>query len=129
MLKLWLLSFDPDLALYSNLRDYFLAATESFGVLGAFYDDKLKAIALYSKLGGKSFVHQFYGPDSRLSELLQVLGKPCELFMRKDQVLIDQTGWKAELEVTPGYVIDHEAYDGVFSRVAPRFAGTVYVTT
>jgi hypothetical protein len=36
--------------------------------------------------------------------------------------------WQLALVVTPGYVVDHPAYDGVFSRVAPRFAGHVYET-
>jgi hypothetical protein len=32
------------------------------------------------------------------------------------------------VNVTPGYVVDHPAYNGVFSRVAPRFNGAVYET-
>lgn len=133
-LRRWLMQRDPELAMHRQLRDYFLAPTASFGVMAARdpINNMLTGIVLFSRFDGKSFIHQYINDDHDapvFAQLLTEVGAPCQLFLRTQQLGIAAAvgqNWLLTLSVTPGYVVDHPAYDGVFSRVAPRFSGAVY---
>jgi hypothetical protein len=131
-LRRWLTSRDSDLAFHRQLRDYFLAPTASFGVMALRnINGTLQALAMFSRFDGKAFVHRYITDNPAAEEfgmLLAQIGLPCQIFLSTDQVIAADPRWQLTLVVTPGYVVDHPAYDGVFSRVAPRFAGHVYET-
>lgn len=131
-LRRWLMHRDSDLAMHRQLRDYFLAPTASFGVMAIRNAmGTLQALAMFSRFDGKAFVHRYITDEPSAAEfnlLLEQIGRPCQIFLSTDQLMAADPTWQMVLAVTPGYVVDHPAYDGVFSRVAPRFAGNVYET-
>lgn len=122
-LRRTLLPVDPVLAMHMQIRNYFLTAAPEFGVLAL--DQAWSSLVMYSTNGGLSFFHYYLGDVLRIDDFRLHLGKPCQAFLRENMVP-DPLTWKSVLHVTPGTVVDHPAYSGVFSRVAPRFAGTVY---
>jgi hypothetical protein len=128
-LRRWLiLQGDPDFAMHRQLKDYFLAPTTTFGtamVVDA--EDRWLAGIFFSRYNGKAFIHQYLGDYECLPDALKWLALPTQAFFRAPFVP-DPTVWDNVLNVTPGYVVDHPAYNGVFSRVAPRFNGAVYET-
>lgn len=127
-LRRWVATRDIDFAIHRQLKDYFLAPTDSFGA-AAVRDTagKIIAVGFFSRYGGKAFIHHFMGEfTAETVEKLRVwLGLPCQAFFKSGQEPTDAR-WQNVLTVTPGFVVDHPAYDGVFSRVAPRFHGAVY---
>lgn len=128
-LRRWMLPHDPVFAMHRQLKDYFLADTTLFGTVAVYEDDGAVPIAItfWSRNNGRSYIHHHMGPMSVIEDIRLWLGCPCQLFVQQTQMPdFDATGWTHELAVTPGFVVDHPAYDGVFSRVAPRFAGSVY---
>jgi hypothetical protein len=125
-LRRWLISKDPDFALHRQLKDYFLAPTSNFGTAAVRNQNgSIRTLCFFSRYNGKSYIHQYVGEVADLELLREWLGFPCQAFLRPEHTPI-APGWKKVLDVTPGFVVDHPAYDGVFSRVAPRFSGAVY---
>jgi len=125
-LRRWLLVHDPVFAMHRQLKDYFLAPTESFGVLCTFVENEIKSACFFSTYSNKSFIHLYIGDVSDLEAFRQYMKFPCQAFLRPEHAPDAASGWKNVLDVTPGFMVDHPAYNGVFSRVAPRFAGAVY---
>lgn len=125
-LRRWLMNRDTSFAMHRGLRDYFLAPTPNFGTL-AVRDDRgaLRSLCFFSRYDGKSYVHHYIGDLADRDDLITYLGFPCQAFFKEGQEPTDPA-WVKVLDVTPGYIVDHEAYNGVFSRVAPRFNGAVY---
>lgn len=127
MLKLWLLQHDPDLAFHQQLNNYFLADTDQFGALGVFENDQLTSIGLFSKFNGASYLHRQYGSTLITKELIEFLGDRAEIFVVHGQTVENGlNGWTEELKTTPGMIIDHPAYSGVFWRTVPWYYGVVY---
>lgn len=124
-LRRWLINDDPQFALHRQLKDYFLAPTTNFGTAAVRDDGVIRTVCFFSKYNSKSYIHQFVGQITDLEAMREWLGNPCQAFLRHKHTPIT-TGWEKVLDVTPGYVVPHPAYDGVFSRVAPRFSGAVY---
>lgn len=119
-----LFAVDPDLAFHRQVKDYFLADSDLFGILT--WQD-LRTLCFFSSFSGKTYVHLLAGDVEGDAALLAHVGKPCEAFVsegRPEPPTHD--GWRLDLQVTPGMVVDHPSYSGVFARVAPRFAGKVY---
>jgi hypothetical protein len=128
-LRRWLVGHDPEFALHRQLKDYFLAPTSAFGTMVVRVGEAQRIVTgvFYSTFNGTAFIHQYIGDMDNLPLIMERLGRPCQAFFREDQAQPNSSeGWRVELEVVPGYVVDHPAYDGVFSRIAPRFKGTVY---
>ena len=125
-LRRWLMKHDYEFAAHGQLKHYFLTASSNFGTLASVNEaGEFQAVCFFSTYSGKSYIHQVYGADAEcLERFVKVLGRPCQAFIRKGCPV--PADWRAELEVTPGFVVDHPAYDGVFSRVVPRHDGTVY---
>lgn len=123
-LRRWLMSHDPTFALHRQLKDYFLADTMSFGALCAWEGAAMHSVCFFSKDTDKSFIHQYFGDLGDLNDFRLFLGVPCQAFFRAGSH--PGGDWEKVLDVTPGFVVDHSAYSGVFSRVSPRFAGSVY---
>jgi hypothetical protein len=127
MLRKWMLSKDPEFALHRQLKDYFLAPTEMFGTSIVFEGEEVLALGFWSSYDNKSYIHRYVGDVAHLEKLRLWLNYPCQLYLESPQIaLANLDSWSKVLEVTPGYITDHPAYSGVFSRVAPRFAGAVY---
>lgn len=130
-LRRWLLQQnDPEFAMHRQLKDYFLAPTAAFGTATIQVDESTSAwlaSMFFSRYNGKAFIHQYIGDTQYVSEFLKWLALPTQAFFRTG-FAPDTSVWDHVLSVTPGYVVDHPAYDGVFSRVAPRFHGAVYET-
>lgn len=125
VLRRWLLKHDPVFAMHRQLKDYFLAPTNSFGVLCTFVDQDIRSACFFSTYSDKAFIHQYIGEPYDLEAFRQYMKFPCQAFLRPEHAAA-AIGWEKVLDVTPGFVVDHPAYNGVFSRVAPRFAGAVY---
>lgn len=124
VLRRWLMTHDPAFATHRQLKDYFLANTSSFGTLCTRKEDNaINAVCFFSVYGAKSFIHQLVGDASDLEQFREYMAVPCQAFLRTAP---DSALWVNVLNVTPGFMVDHPAYDGVFSRVAPRFTGAVY---
>ena len=127
-LKRWLIKHrDIEFAVHSQLRDYFLASTDAFGTAVVEDGSEWTAGIFFSRYKGKGFIHHFLGDVAQIPALTAWLGLPVQAFF-VDGVVPDPEVWRTVIHVAPGYVIDHAAYDGVFSRTAPRFHGTVYET-
>jgi hypothetical protein len=127
MLRKWMLSRDTEFALHRQLKDYFLAPTKMFGTSIVFDGDLVHALGFWSSYEGKSYIHRYVGDVAYLEELRAWLQYPCQLFLETPQLeKAEMSAWAKVLSVTQGYVVDHPAYSGVFSRVAPRFSGAVY---
>jgi hypothetical protein len=129
-LRRWLMdNGDPEFATHRQLRDYFLTESDDFGVLVLrALDGKIDACLFYSRYDGKSYAHLYMGAATGFQELMDHLGYPCQAFLTEDfleEMDLPASGWLEVLKVRPGFVVDHPAYDGVFSRVAPRFKGSV----
>ena len=118
-----LLATDPVFALHDQVRQFFLTPSPEFGILAS--DPEWDALAFFSTKPGAAFIHYYDGNLGRLGEFREFFGTPCQLFLRHPLKPEDQR-WTPVLEVTPGMIVDHPAYSGVFSRVAPRFYGTVF---
>lgn len=122
-----LLSLDYELAMHRQLKDYFLADTPQFGVMS---HDNMAGLMLFSNYDGVFYVHHIYGADTSVQPFLDYIGAgPAQAFVRPHQVEAAgwiARGWSSVLTVTAGMVVPHRAYEGVFSRVAPRFDGSVY---
>ena len=131
MLRRWLLQQnDPEFAMHRQLKDYFLAPTAAFGTAVMQWDERNPtwlAGIFFSRYNGKAFIHQYIGDTQYVDDFLKWLALPTQAFFRSG-FEPDAGVWKHVLSVKPGYVVDHPAYDGVFSRVAPRFHGAVYET-
>lgn len=87
----------------------------------------IKALACYTIMieKEKSCIHYWMGDITYLDEVKAAISEyPCQLFLKEG--VTPPEGWRPELKVTPGFVIDHPAYSLVFTRLAPRFVGTVY---
>lgn len=126
-LRRWLMRFDSQFAMHRQLKDYFLAPTPNFGTLCIRNgDNSIRSVCFFSSYDGKAFIHQYIGEVSDLEDFRQYMKFPCQAFLRPEHTPSADTGWKNVLDVTPGFVVDHPAYNGVFSRVAPRFSGAVY---
>jgi hypothetical protein len=124
-LRRWLMNHDTALAMHRGLRDYFLAPTPNFGTLAIRDDDSIiRTLCMFSKYDGKSYIHYFIGDLNDRDDLVNYIGFPCQAFFKTGQEPSDE--WIKTLDVTPGYMVNHEAYNGVFSRVVPRFNGAVY---
>ncbi len=127
MLRKWMLTRDTEFALHRQLKDYFLAPTKMFGTSIVFDGEITHALGFWSSYEGKSYIHRYVGDVAHIEELRKWLGHPCQMFLETAQLeKADLGSWDKVLSVTPGYVVDHSAYSGVFSRVAPRFSGAVY---
>lgn len=124
-LRRWLVKEDPQFALHRQLKDYFLAPTSNFGTAALRDSNGIRTLCFFSRYNDKSYIHQFVGQASDLEAMREWLGYPCQAFLRPEHTPT-APGWTKVLDVTPGFVVDHPAYDGVFSRVAPRFSGAVY---
>lgn len=124
-LRLRLLPLDHELALHRQLKDYFLAGSEMFGVLG--WED-MRTLCFFSAFEGRTYVHSIVGDPAGDPHLLDYMTRPCEVFVadgRPEPTAAD--GWRLELTVTPGMMLDHPCYDGVFWRTAPRWPGKVFI--
>lgn len=131
MLRRWLLQQnDPEFAMHRQLKDYFLAPTATFGTAVMQWDERnptWMAAIFFSRYNQKAFIHQYIGDTQYIGEFLKWLALPTQAFFRTP-FEPPTDAWNRVLAVKPGYVVDHPAYDGVFSRVAPRFHGAVYET-
>lgn len=129
-LRRWMLKRDPTFALHAQLRDYFLTRSTDFGATGNFDSDTLTAVTFWSKVAAKTYVHAAYGDKDGIRNMLAEFGPPCQIFLRAEQltwgIKPEAWTWEKTLDVTPGYIVDHDAYSGVFARVVPRFAGAVF---
>ena len=129
--RIWLIAYDPALAFNDQLRNYFLTSAPDFGTLGILDDhDRILAISLFSRFDSKSYIHRYYGNVTWVEDIIDFLETAeTEVFLDDDQIEEMESRvacWREDLRVTPGYCVNHPAYDGVFSRVVPRFAGKVY---
>ena len=122
----FILPIDPEFSLHRQIKDYFLTGTSSFGLMIAEKEGEIKALACFTIMieKNKSCIHNWMGDISYIDAIREKLGYPCQAFLTDG--ITPPSGWYKELKVTPGYVIDHPAYSLVFTRLAPRFAGTVY---
>lgn len=126
-LRRWLVTRDPQFALHRQLKDYFLAPTTNFGTLCIRDNHKaITSLCFFSSYDGKAFVHQYIGQATDLEAYRKHMVFPCQAFLRPEHAPDVSSAWVKVLDVTPGFVVDHPAYTGVFSRVAPRFSGAVY---
>lgn len=126
-LRRFLLKIDPVYAQSAIIKDYFLAGSDGFGVMASIDDaGNFQTIACFSVMveKSKSFIHYWIGDVAMLNPIREKIGYPCQAFLQDG--VVPPEGWREELKVTPGYVVDHPAYSGVFTRTAPRFAGAVY---
>jgi hypothetical protein len=123
-LRLRLLPLDADLALHRQLKDYFLADSDLFGVWSW---EEMRTLCFFSRFNGKTYIHYIVGDPAGDLDLLNHVEGPCEVFVTDGRPEPPVTaGWRHELSVTRGMMIDHRCYDGVFWRTAPRFAGKVF---
>lgn len=125
-IRRFIFRYDPEFAMHPNVKTYFMTESKAFGIMVAEEAGEIKALAGYTIMveKGKSFIHYWLGDIAHLEEIRTALELPCQAFFQDG---VDPgPGWRAELKVTPGYVIDHPAYSGVFTRLVPRFSGTVY---
>lgn len=126
-IRRWLINVDPDLALHRQLKDYFLAPTASFGTLAVQDgESKIRSLCFFSKYNGTAFIHNLTGRAQDLEEIRVWLDSPCQAFLRDEHVPSTDSKWVRVLDVVPGLMVNHPAYDGVFSRTVPRFKGAVY---
>lgn len=126
-LRRWLLQQeDADFAMHRQLRDYFLAPTTGFGT--AVYETAggWSAGIFFSRYNQKAYIHQYHGDHTLLPTFVEWLAQNSVQAFFRDGFEPQEEGWTLVLPVTPGYVVDHPAYNGVFSRVAPRFKGAVF---
>lgn len=127
-LRRWLCANgDVDFGMHRQLRDYFLAPTAQFGTLVAEAEGVWTACVMFSRFGQKAYIHQYKGDYQHLEVVREWLGHPVQAFFRTDFVP-DADVWNNVLNVSPGFIVDHPAYNGVFSRTVPRFDGAVYET-
>lgn len=121
---------DPLFGMHRQLRDYFLTDSPRFGTVGAYVPGSPapKALGFWAKNENKAFIHHVVGDPKFIGEIADWLCLPVQLFVRDIQLPeFDSTGWEETLKVTPGLSLpDHPAFSGVFARVAPRFAGSVF---
>lgn len=123
-IRKWLLAYDPAFAVHHQLKSYFLALTDKFGIMTAVDDnDKYLACALYSRDKEESYIHQYYGPIDYLNEISSEIGIPCVAFIRSE---VTNVHWNKVMDITPGMMKPHKAFDTVFSRSVPRFKGAIY---
>lgn len=129
--RLWLLEYDDEMGLHSQLKNYFLSGSPTAGIaVGIGIDGSYKCMCLYSCYENSLHVHTWLGEDvSHLDKLIQQVGAfsgvvTVTAFLKLG--VIPDSRWVKQFDVTPGFVIDHRAYSGVFSRSAPRFNGAVY---
>lgn len=125
-LRRFAVQYDPDFAFHPQLKNYFLTDSDSFGTFAKMADGKLLTVIFYSRYNDKTYIHRIMGDINDLDELVDAVGWPAQAFIKAEDEPQLNTKWIKEFSVTPGYVIDHSAYNGVFSRVAPRFNGGVY---
>jgi len=132
--RIWMMRYDSDLAMHDQLRNYFLTSAPDFGTLGILDEhDRILAVSLFSRYNDKAYIHRYYGDVTWVEDIIDFLEMvETEVFLDDEQ--IDEmesrvASWREDLRVTPGYCVDHPAYDGVFSRVVPRFAGRVYTVS
>jgi len=133
-LRIWVIAHDSDLAMHDSLRNYFLTSASDFGALGVLDEhDHILAVTLFSRYNDKSYIHRYYGDVTWIEDVIDFLETTeTEIFLNDDQVeemKAHVACWREDLRVTPGYCVDHPAYDGVFSRTVPRFAGKVYTVS
>lgn len=140
--EIWLrrwIAANGDMALgsHSQIKDYFLADSTSFGATGVFHSEIKSpypvAAFFWSRTETKSFIHHVayslkfaYDRSAIVEAAYDWLERPqCQLFVQGiSEVRSDS--WDLTLLVNAGDVTDHSAYDGVFSRTAPRFDGFVF---
>jgi hypothetical protein len=118
---------EPEWAVHSQLKDYFLTNADNFGAgLVQNSAGKIVAIAMYSLFSGTLYVHEYMGPIEHLELVRQTHGVPVQVVLRDGVLPLPTEKWRAVLHVSPGLIVDHPAYSGVFWRTAPRYSGTVY---
>ena len=126
-LRRFMMEHDLLFALHSPVKNYYLSDSEVSGVYAVEENKKIYAAAFYSIMleKNKSYIHYYMGDLNYLNDIKQKISPlSCQIFLKDDMIPGDK--WKKSLSVTPGYVVDHPAYSGVFTRQAPRFSGSVY---
>ena len=127
-----LMKYDEEFALHSQIRNYFLSGSSTAGLaVAAPVENPFKYLCLcpYSLYDATLFIHQWFGQTSYIDSLVDKVTEfksivKCSAFFTSDAEA--SARWVKMFDVTPGFVISHTAYDGVFSRTAPRFSGAVY---
>ena len=137
MIRWLMVHGDPGLASHPQLRNYFLADSDLFGVSGIYTEGSLSslpvALVFWSVDKDKSFIHHIaYAAGVKIADgqvldaAFHMLMRPrCQVFVRSFDEVNPQY-WDQDLMVRAGDVVEHSAYEGVFSRTAPRFDGFVF---
>lgn len=126
----WLLEYDDELALHSQLKNYFLSGSPTAGIAVIESACGYEALCFYSCYDNVLHIHNWFnGNNEQLNALVKNVAEfknvvAVNAFFRQGYQA--DSSWVKQFEVKPGFVIDHSAYSGVFSRSAPRAAGAVY---
>jgi hypothetical protein len=126
----WLLEYDDELALHSQLKNYFLSGSPTAGIAVVEKDGEYDALCFFSCYDQALHIHNWFnGNSTQLDSLIDKVPEfstvvTVNAFFIKQYV--PGENWTKQFDVTPGFVVDHSAYSGVFSRSAPRALGGVY---